>query len=128
MVLRICWKSVVLQFLSRRKSALVLANGEDVSAPSPADVQSLEGQPRTQLTLKKLAHRRLTYADFLREAAMDDEMKSYAHFIMENYGPHVKSRKTQNYTAGMDFAYFLARTKFESKLSGTQFKRNIRAS
>lgn len=101
---------------------------EDVRVPLPPDMPSVQAWARAELELDKVKHLKLCYGEFVRRAETDPDLRGYASFMMDNYGPFVHNRKTKKYTKGVDFAYFLARIKFDTQVTtpGLAFRRHIR--
>ena len=101
---------------------------EDTRVPLPPDMPTVQAWARVELELDKVKHLKLCYGEFVQRADTDPALRSYANFMLENYGPFVVHKKTKNYTKGVDFAYFLARVKFDPKMvsPGLSFRRNIR--
>ena len=101
---------------------------DDPRVPMPSELTSVLDWSTTELKLPKCAHLNLTYGEFISKAKADAELRAYAKFIMESYGPFVKNKKTQNYTQAVDFARFLCRVKFDASAgsSSAGFQRSLR--
>ena len=101
---------------------------EDTRVPLPPDVASVQEWARSELELDKVRHLKLCYGEFVQKAETDPQLRGYANFMMESFGPFVVNKKTQKYTKGVDFAFFLTRIKFDPKVvsRGLSFRRSIR--
>lgn len=101
---------------------------EDSRVPLPPDMPTVQDWARAELELDKVKRLKLCYGEFVRRAETDPQLRSYAGFLMDNYGPFVLNKKTKKYTKGVDFAFFLARIKFDTQETtpGLGFRRHIR--
>lgn len=103
-----------------------LSNDEDETIPMPKDVANVDEWSQTVLKLPKVADLQLTYGQFVERSKNDRDLAKYANYIIETFGPHVKNRKTNSYTQGVDFAYYLCRIKYSQKNHGGGFRRELR--
>lgn len=98
---------------------------EDTAVPMPCDIKSLQEWSKTELTLPKVAHLKVTYGEFVDQARDDPELLKYAKLLMASFGFYAENKRTDKYTPAVDFANYLCRIKFQTGTEQT-FKRTTR--